>query len=50
MLISIAIHILLVIGSLGILYCESVIHHQKRAPVVMTALALVALNASIYLI
>ena len=47
---AIAIHILLVIGSIGILYCEAVKRHEKRLPVVMTALALVALNASIYLI
>ena len=50
MLISIAIHALLVIGSLGILYGEAVIRHEKRAPVIMASLALVALNASIYLI
>lgn len=50
MLISIAIHVLLVIGSLGILYCEAVKRHEKRAPVVMIALALIALNASVYLI
>ena len=50
MLTVIGIHALLVIGSLGILYCEAVKRHEKRLPVVMTALALVALNASIYLI
>lgn len=48
--IAIAIHLYFVLGSLGILYCEAVIHHQKRLPVLVTSLALVALNASIYLI
>jgi hypothetical protein len=46
----IAIHILLVIGSLGILYCEAVSRHEKRLPVILTSLALIALNTSIYLI
>ena len=50
MLTAIAIHILLVIGSLGILYCEAIRRHEKRLPVILTSLALIALNASIYLI
>ena len=50
MLTVIAIHLLLVIGSIGILYGEAVIRHEKRLPVILTSLALIALNASIYLI
>ena len=50
MITAIAIHALLVIGSLGILYCEAVSRHEKRLPVILTSIALVALNASIYLI
>jgi len=49
-MIYIAIHLLLVIGSLGILYCEAVSRHEKRLPVIITSLALIAVNASIYLI
>jgi len=50
MITAIAIHALLVIGSLGILYGEAVIRHEKRLPVIITSLALVAVNASIYFI
>ena len=48
--IAIAIHIYFVLGSIAILYCEAIKRHEKRLPVIFTSLALIALNASIYLI